>query len=408
MKYRPALLLILMAIAGSTLWGCAALEKTQRAEEPLEVRLEKILLERAIEYEQLGQPHKALQAYEAALAVVVAKKQSLESSLRSKAEEHYRKGLEYRKQGKYIEARHEFLVALRLRPDFPEVVDLLMPAPLPPKTTYVVHEVKEGEFLTAIAEKYYNDQGKFLVIARFNDLNDPAKLNAGMRLKIPEIEGVRFQKPKRQVPEAILPEDKTSKIGADVGKTYAEETISPVTERQAASGDWTPAHQFEALEYDELAELETDYDQVTIYEEQAVSLLEEGQYLAALHEFQKVYNTDPSRRRIREYMSWAHYRQGEVHFRQAKYLEARRHFKEALNFDEQCTSCQEYLGKTADAYKEVHYLKGIQHFEEERLTEAIEEWELVSEIDFGYKQVQNYLSRAQKLLEKVQELKEKP
>lgn len=408
MKYRLVLIFMSMVIAGSSLWGCTALDKTQRAEEPLEVRLEKILLERAIEYERQGQAHKALQAYEAALAVVVAKKQSLESSLRSKAEKHYRKGLEYRNRGKYAEARHEFLVALRLRPDFPEVVDLLMPTPLPAETTYLVHEVKEGEFLTAIAEKYYNDQSKFLVIARFNNVNDPAKLNAGMRLKIPEIEGVKLQKPKGQVGEALLPEDNTSKVGADVAQTSAEETISPVTVHQSASGDDEPAPQFEALEYGELAELETDYDQVTIYEEQALSLLEGGQYLAALHEFQKVYNTDPSRKRIREYMSWAHYRQGEVHFRKAKYLEARRHFKEALNFDEQCTSCQEYLEKTADAYKEVNYLKGIQHFEEERLTEAIEDWELVSEIDSDYKQVQNYLSRAHKLLEKLQELKEKP
>jgi hypothetical protein len=36
------------------------------------------------------------------------------------------------------------------------------------------------------------------------------------------------------------------------------------------------------------------------------------------------------------------------------------------------------------------------------------EWQLVSKVDPNYKQVQNYLLRAQKLFEKVQELKEAP
>jgi tetratricopeptide (TPR) repeat protein len=107
-------------------------------------------------------------------------------------------------------------------------------------------------------------------------------------------------------------------------------------------------------------------------------------------------------------MSWAHYRQGEVLFQQAEYLEARHHFEEALSFDAQCTSCKQYIDRAADAYKEAHYLKGIQLFEEEKLKEAIEEWQLVSELDSDYKQVQSYLLRAQNLLEKVQELKEVP
>ena len=42
------------------------------------------------------------------------------------------------------------------------------------------------------------------------------------------------------------------------------------------------------------------------------------------------------------------------------------------------------------------------------MEEAIAEWQLVSKLDSDYKQVQNYLLRAQKLLEKVQELKEVP
>jgi tetratricopeptide (TPR) repeat protein len=358
MKYRLGLLLFCFTISGLTLGGCAALKKGRKVKESPDARLEKILLERALEYERRNQPHKALQSYEAALAVILAKKEGLEDSLRKNAEKHYRRGLELQDQGKYGMARHEFLTALRLRPDFPEVVALLKPLQPKPHTRYVVHRVEEGEFLTTIAQKYYNDQSKFGIIARFNDLEDATKLYAGMKLKIPEIEGVSF---------------------------------SPAAEDSAIT-----------------REQEMDYDQVAIYQEQGVSLLEEGQYLAALHEFQKVLNTDPSRKQVREYMAWANYRQGEVLFNHAEYLGARTHFEKALSFDADWTACKEYVKRSEDAYKEVHYLKGIQHFEEEKLREAIEEWQVVNDMDPNYKQVQNYLLRAQKLLEKVKELKEVP
>jgi tetratricopeptide (TPR) repeat protein len=380
MKFRLVSLLFCLVIQGLALSGCSALDKALKPEVTPEVRLEKILLERALEYERRGEFQKALQAYEAAVTVVVAKKDGLEASLRNDAEMHYRRGLELQKEGKYSKARHEFLVALRLWPDSPEVVNQLKPAQPTRLTRYVVHEVKEGEFLTAIA-----------VIARYNNLEDAAKLYAGMQLRIPEIEGVRFVSPK---------EKPTAEAKDKVTRQAAGE--------QPVRGGLAPIYPLVTDEPSIASEEEMEYDQAATYQEQGVSLLEEGQYLAALHEFRKVLNTDPSRTRVHQYMAWAHYRQGEVLFLQAEYLAARRHFQEALNLDERCTSCKEYLQRSLDAYKEAHYHKGIQHFEEQRLKEAIEEWQLVSELDSDYKQVQDYLARAQKLLEKVQELKEVP
>ena len=384
MKYRLVQLLFCLATLTLSLGGCAALRKKPEAKEPPEVRLERVLLERALEYERKGQPQKALQFYEATLAVIVAKKEGLQESLRQDAEKHYQRGLDYHEQGKYANARREFLVALRLRPDFPEVVELLKPVPPPPFGRYVVHEVKQGEYLAAIAEKYYGDQSKFEIIARVNHLEDATKLYTGMKLIIPETKGVVFSDlEEKQASEPPLQEETTYGVDLEGGEKSGEDPSLA-------------------------SEQEMDYDPVAIYQEQGVTLLEEGQYLAALHEFQKVLNTDPSRKRVQEYMAWAHYRQGEVFFNRAEYLKARDHFYEALSYDEEWTACKEYIRRAEDAYKEVHYLKGIEHFEEERLKEAIEQWQLVSKVDPNYKQVQNYLLRAQKLFEKVQELKEVP
>ena len=413
MKWRLIPLLFCLIIYGLTLSGCAALQKLLKSEEAPEVRLEKIFLERALEYERQGEPRKALQAYEAALAVVVAKKGGLEASLRSAAERHYRRGLELKEQGQHARARHEFLAALRLWPEFPEVVDQLKPSQQTRQSRYVVHQVKEGEYLSAIAQEYYNDQSKYEVIARYNNLEDAAKLYTGMQLKIPEIEGVRFIPAKGR--EAVRSSPGEKDPGKAVTKFKQKPTgeASGRTARQAVRAK--PPGSGEAAAYPQVADEPmvglgeaVDYDPLVICQEHGVSLLEEGQYLAALHEFQRVLEADPSQKQVLAYMTWAHYRQGEAHFQQAEYLEARRHFQEALSLDQECTSCREYLKRTEDAYKEAHYLKGIKHFEEESLQEAIEEWQRVSELDSDYKQVQNYLLRAQKLLDKVQEIKEAP
>ena len=389
MNHRLVPLLFCLAISALSLKGCAVLKKKPKVKEPVDVRLERVLLERALEYERQGQSQKALQSYEAALAVIVTKKKGLEESLRKDAEEHYQRGLRYQEQGKYTKARHEFLVALRLWPDFPQVVKLLKPPP-PPLGRYVVHQVKEGEYLTAIAEKYYKDQSKFELIARFNDLEDATKVQTGMKLKIPVTEGVSLSKLKeQQFLESPLSDRPSGEVGRESKQEVGEEVALVEVPPSVSEGRMY-------------------YDPVAIYQEQGVILLEEGQYLAALHEFQKVLNTDPTRQKVREYMAWAHYRQGEVFFNQAEYLEARDQFEKALKYDEEWTACKEYIKRVEDAYQEVHYLKGIQHFEEERLREAIEEWQLVSKFDPNYKQVQSYLTRAKNLLEKVQELKEIP
>ena len=170
----------------------------------------------------------------------MAQKERLEDSLRKNAEKHYRRGLELQDQGKYGKARNEFLTALRLWPDFPEVVELLKPYQAKPHTPYVVHRVEEGEFLATIAQKYYNDPSKFGIIARFNDLEDATKLYAGMKLKIPEIEGVSF---------------------SPVARTQTVISTSDNKEDSAIT-----------------REQEMGYDQVSIYQEQGISLLYEGQY----------------------------------------------------------------------------------------------------------------------------------
>ena len=47
------------------------------------------------------------------------------------------------------------------------------------------HWVQKGETLFAISNRYYADGGKWKEIARANQIEDPSRLSAGMRLEIP-------------------------------------------------------------------------------------------------------------------------------------------------------------------------------------------------------------------------------
>lgn len=419
MKWRTVVLMLCLGIQGFSLGGCAGQRKAAKPQDASEIHLASGFLEQALESERQGRFQEALEAYEAAAAVVAAKKKGLERSMRQAAERHYHRGLEFRKRGEHVKARREFLIALRLRPDFPAVIDLLKTAEPSPPPRYLVHEVKKGEVLTGIAQQYYKDQSKFELIARVNKLEDAAKLQPGMKLKIPKIEGMRSlstQKKKTPGPKTNkkAPKNVSGTIEQEAERESALETAEEVArmngdDQQALIGDMQEAfYHPENGEPPDAPIEEKDYDPVAVYQEQGVRFLEQGQYLAALHEFKKALNTEPSRKGVREYLSQAHYRQGEVLFRQGEYLDARNHFVEALSFDENCTSCSDQVKSCEDAYKEQHYLRGIQYFEEEKLDKAIDEWKLVTNFDSAYKQVQNYMGRAQKLLEKVQQLKESP
>ena len=60
-------------------------------------------------------------------------------------------------------------------------------------TTYVVHEVKQGDTLDTLALYYYNSPLLFWIIADFNYIQDPyIDLTIGSLLKIPTFNAIEF------------------------------------------------------------------------------------------------------------------------------------------------------------------------------------------------------------------------
>ena len=86
-------------------------------------------------------------------------------------------------------------------------------------------------------------------------------------------------------------------------------------------------------------------------------------------------------------------------------MAAKKGFELAASNDANCEQCAGYVEKSLARFKEAHYNKGIVYYNNEKLAEAISEWEMVYEIDPGYKDVEQNLSQAKKLLEKLEQIK---
>ncbi|MGD2125780.1 MAG: tetratricopeptide repeat protein [Desulfobacteraceae bacterium] len=387
MRYKSQALICIMPLAISLI-GCAPLiEKFQR--KVYEIREEEYVetyLHRGRDYEDGGDLVEALKSYKIALTIdpsnqeAVNGRKRLEKVLRRTAEKHYKAGLKLQKEGKYGEARQQFLTALRLRPDHPEVIKILTSRKRIPIKRYVLHKVKSGESLSKLAALYYGDRERFSVIARYNNLNDATRIRAGQEIKIPEIEGVAFL-------------EKGERIQIE------EEGASQ------EYWDWYGLTEEEAGEVEPGAKTQEILDQLAIYREHGVELFKEQRYREAITEFKKVLCVNPDDSVSVEYTYMSYYRRAVALFEKQDYLAAQEQFKASLRYNNDCHECHAYIRRSEDLYKEMHYKRGIQHYGKERLVEAIKEWELVRRLDPNYKRVDYYIKKAKVILMKLEELK---
>jgi len=303
----------------------------------------------------------------------------LEQRLRDLAKAHYKRGVRYQRQGKYGRARQQFLVALRLMPDYGEVVKILTGRKRLRIKGYVLHAIQRGDSLSKIAETYYGDHAKFSIIAEFNNITDVTKIRVGQRIKVPEIEGLKFLVKKGQVKtdlQYVHDEEQW-----DWERSLLESGTPPVAEDSIAL-------------------------QIAFYRHRGEQLFEKGRYVEAAEEFRKVLEREPGDEKALFYVTRAHLLIGKSFLEKDHYLIAREEFKKALRYDAQCAECRRYIKESETLYKEYHYKRGMKYYGEEKLKEAIREWELVKKIDPDYKRLGYLIQKAEKILERLEEIKQ--
>jgi tetratricopeptide (TPR) repeat protein len=340
----------------------------------------------------------------------------LGKQLRNLAENHFQTGFQFLKKGQYRIARREFLLTLRIWPDHPEAVKMLSIRKRTQVEKYVEHIIKSGETLSKLATMYYGDYHHFTIIAEYNRIPDPTRVNVGQNIKIPEIEGLPFLAERQEVEikqvskadmgkleEEIKKKEEIEQISeTDVGKL--EEEIKQYEEiKLIRETDWVGLEE-ETKKEEEKEETHEQADVLTMYLDRGIKLFKEDKYHEAIVEFNKFVNVNSDHETALEYLYKSHFQQGMFLFMKQDYLSAKKEFESSLQYKSDCEECHEYLKKSEDTYKEFHYVKGMSYFKEEKLTDALEEWELVWAIDPEYKEVEqniNTVKRRLKILEKI-------
>ena len=128
-------------------------------------------------------------------------------------------------------------------------------------------------------------------------------------------------------------------------------------------------------------------------------------FLSAIFEFEEYLKARPDDQEIRLYLSKAYYQQALTNYNKGDFLIAKKGFESALEYDSKCDKCVSYRDRSLQSHKEAHYNKGIVYFGKEQLAEAIAEWEMVYELDPGYKDVEQNLNKARVLLDKLEKIK---
>jgi len=372
-----------LLVAGSLMACVSTGPVARKSDGPADMALQ--YADRARSLESSGDIVEAAHYYKLALTVDPEDQAAAESLARVEnrrrllADEYYQSGLDLYARGKYADSRQALLIALRLQPDHGGALEKLTTRNRILAKRFILHKVQSGESISTIAKRYYGDPRQYELIARYNNLPDATQIRLGLELKIPQVDGLPF---------------------------YVDEQSQQIQTEAADAAPLTAWPAEETESYEEPIKGTPVQNQVASYRQAGLDLLREKQYDAAIVEFNKVLSAQPDDEEVKGHIYKAHYDWAHDLMREKKYLSAKDQFERCLALNSSCQQCHGYITQCESAYKEMHYQRGIQFFGAEKPDEAITEWEMVRQLDPGYKQVGQYIDKAKKISNNIKKLKQ--
>jgi tetratricopeptide (TPR) repeat protein len=359
--------------------------------------------------EQAGDVKGALEQWEIAETLEPNSKEAqtsvarLNGAVKQKADEAYRAGMDAWNKGIAGAAEHNFLIALRLDPDRKDILAKLTETPQRPEGI-LVHRVAPGETLSIIAQKYYGNLQDYAVLARYNRIDDPAKLKVGQQILIPGVKPAAA-KPVKPAAEASQPQAETAMAVQPQPETVA--ASQPQTEAEALASRPQEAMEMEAGSESFAPSPGESEEQLQIesYYVAALNLRQQKDYESASFELQKVINADPEYKNARNLYKESEYLLGRERLAGGNLSGAYQCFKNVADLDPNYKDVSKRLDVTLVQLKDFHYRKGIKLYKQEKLEEALKEWKVVYDLDPNYKKVDYYIQRCEQILKRLKELK---
>jgi tetratricopeptide (TPR) repeat protein len=259
----------------------------------------------------------------------------------------------------------------------------------------VTHTIQPGETLSILSKRYYGDINHYDLIARFNGLEDPTNIQLGQQIKIPQVEGLPFMEEEAQPQGA--PVQTPAAMKSALPETPAA-VKGPVPQTPAPTVG-TPSEKVEpAVAKENRPSLD---EEVAGYREQGIEFYNDKNYADAINEFEKVLSARPADQAAGKYMALSYYELGTQSYQKQDYAQAIQKSKKALEYDPGCANCQALVKKSEESFKDIHYRKGLDYFTNEKLADAIREWQLVYDMDPHYEDVDRNLQKARLLQERL-------
>jgi tetratricopeptide (TPR) repeat protein len=153
----------------------------------------------------------------------------------------------------------------------------------------------------------------------------------------------------------------------------------------------------------EEAEEEETGEEVSLAE--ATDLFRRGDYLAAIDALSRVLAQQPGLREAVEYQKLAYYNQGVAYVGKGNYAEALKMFERLRRIQPDFKRLAHYMQTTREKLGDQHYLAGIRLYKEQKLQEAIEEWNQALALNPKLESAKRHQEQARKLLKRLEEIK---
>ena len=345
----------------------------------------------------------------------------LKTTIKAKSNASFKKGKQFYMQNRFEDARNQFLTTLRYDPDFKPALDYLKNRLIP--KTYISYIPGKDDSLKGISNKFYKAPDLDFLIAYINDLKIDSKPEPGKMLRLPilpaevnpekidihqEVISAKRLLKKKKYQETILVADKILKIDhsnkaaiASKNKAFYEIGMEMIQNKKY----------FEAV--DTFKRISPGYKgideavQSAIQKEilNAETLLKKRKYNESIDLSEKILTYDSSNTAAKKIVSTAYCRKGKGLLIRKKYAEALNVLNKADPDDDCITKTRTALQVSMKRDAEIHYIRGVKHFLNEELQNAINEWEMALKLDPKHEKAKKNIKNARNLLEKLKKVK---
>lgn len=340
-----------------------------------------------------------------------------------------RRALQALQIGDQDSARRQLVWALQSKPSYQIAGDLLDQLDADPQEYLgeesFVYQVQPGDSLGKISKAFLNDPLKFVILARYNEIENPSLLRVGQSIRIPG--RLRPPEPESAEPTTASP---SQPAPAPAGTLTTEAPVGkPGTAPSAPSReDVAPSIRslYEAGDYREVIMIIEGHDSahqsnesrkllLNAYIAYANELIAKNDLSAARFTLEKALALAPDNEAIGSALTIVKGKlEGQRLFAEGRFLvehgrleEAHRSFSQALVNDPEHPSARQELEQTRQKLVDGYHREAMELFRRQRLDEAISYWDKALELEPTHDSALAYRARALEMKKRLRQIDKK-